>query len=76
MFGTEPAIVRQFPNYALEYRAQAAEPEGHTDRIVSDSGDWSGNLYDFYRLVQERLYGPRRWTRCGTPCGRPWSTVC
>lgn len=57
MFGTEPAIVRQFPNYALEYRAQAAEPEGPPDRIVSDSGDWSGNLYDFYRLVQERLYG-------------------
>ena len=20
--------------------------------------------------------GPRRWTRCGTPCGRPWLTVC
>ena len=55
MFGYEYEIVREFPNYFLDYREQMEKGTQLTYRLVSSSGDWSGNLYDFYVRVCDRL---------------------
>ncbi len=55
MFGFEYEIVKEFPNYFLDYREEFDENTRWTDRIVSSSGDWSGNLFDFYFRVYNKL---------------------
>ena len=55
MFGHEYDIVREFPQYFLDYREEYDTVTRWTDRIVSSSGDWSGNVYDFYFRVYNRL---------------------
>ena len=48
MFGSAREIKEVYPDYLLDYR----EP-GH--RLMSDSGEWSGNIFDFYEKVCGRL---------------------
>ena len=55
MFGYEYEITRYFPSYFLDYQERMEYDTRWTDRIVSSSGDWSGNLYDFYFRVYNRL---------------------
>lgn len=55
MFGHEYEITRHFPSYFLDYQERLDDDTRWTDRIVSSSGDWSGNLYDFYFRVYNRL---------------------
>ncbi len=55
MFGYESDIVREFPNYFLDYREDYDNSTRWTDRIQSSSGDWSGNVYDFYFRVYNKL---------------------
>lgn len=55
MFGYEYEILREFPNYFLDYREQLGEGRALTGRILSSTGEWSGNLYDFYMRVSEQL---------------------
>ena len=55
MFGYAYEIVREFPCYFLDYQEQLGEDGRRTGRIVSSSGDWSGNLYDFYFQVSGRI---------------------
>ena len=55
MFGNERDIVRQFHAYCLDYQEQYGSDTSWTDRIVSSSGDWSGNVYDFYFRVYRKL---------------------
>jgi predicted HTH transcriptional regulator len=55
MFGNEYDIVRQFPDYFLDYRALLSPDIRWTDRIHSSSGDWSGNVFDFYFRVYNKL---------------------
>ncbi len=55
MFGDEYNIVREFPHYFLDYQEQYDEDTRWTDRIYSSSGDWSGNVYDFYFRVYNKL---------------------
>lgn len=58
MFGHEYEIVREFPHYFLDYQEHdrsVTEDERWTDRIVSSSGDWSGNICDFYFRVYNRI---------------------
>ncbi len=55
MFGNEYEIVREYPRYFLDYQEQMDETVRWTDRIVSSSGDWSGNVYDFYFRVYNRI---------------------
>jgi len=56
MFGYEYEIIREFPQYFLDYREPFENAdERWKDRVVSTSGDWSGNLYDFYFKIYERL---------------------
>ena len=52
LFGREREIVRQFPGYRLVYWEQR---DGGAETIDSTSGDWSGNLFDFYTRVCARI---------------------
>lgn len=51
MFGNEYDVVREFNAYFLDYQEQYDTDTSWTDRIISSSGDWSGNVYDFYFRV-------------------------
>ena len=55
MFGNEYNIVRHFPEYFLDYREMLDPTIRWTDRIQSSSGDWSGNLCDFYFRVYNKI---------------------
>ena len=55
MFGNEYDIVREFNTYFLDYQEQYDADTRWTDRIISSSGDWSGNVYDFYFRVYNKL---------------------
>ncbi|MBQ7146765.1 MAG: hypothetical protein IJR95_08410 [Lachnospiraceae bacterium] len=55
MFGNERDILREYNNYFLDYQEQYDPQNRWTDRIISSSGDWSGNVYDFYFRVYNRL---------------------
>lgn len=54
MYGTETLITEQFPDYFLDYR-EVEDGNRWTDRVISASGDWSGNLFDFYFKIIDRL---------------------
>ena len=56
MFGKWEAITSAAPNYMVDYQER---PEAKTelrwvDRVCPD-GTWSGNLFDFYRKVYQKL---------------------
>lgn len=55
MFGFDFEIVREFPNYFLDYQEHLDESTRWTDRLNSGTGEWSGNLYDFYFRVYHKL---------------------
>ena len=55
MFGYEYEIVKEFPDYFLDYQEQLDDSTRRSVRIVSSSGDWSGNVYDFYFKVYDRI---------------------
>ena len=55
MFGNEYDIVREYNAYFLDYQEQYDADTRWTDRIISSSGDWSGNIYDFYFRVYNKL---------------------
>jgi predicted HTH transcriptional regulator len=62
MFGYEYEITREFPQYFLDY-----QEDNHLlgvtrwrDRIVSSSGDWSGNLFDFVFKILKKLQADLR----------------
>jgi predicted HTH transcriptional regulator len=56
MFGNLRSILDALPNYLLDYQEQDALSGNHRwiDRVTTD-GSWSGNLYDFYNIVIQRL---------------------
>ena len=55
MFGMEYKILYEFPEYFLDYREMLDPTIRWTDRIQSSSGDWSGNLFDFFFRVSPKL---------------------
>ncbi len=55
MFGDEYNIVRHFPEYFLDYREMLDPLIRWTDRLHSSSGDWSGNLCDFYFRAYNKM---------------------
>ena len=55
MFSIEPEIVRAFPLYFLDYQEQYDVINRISYRIMSSSGDWTGNLFDFYFKTYYRL---------------------
>lgn len=57
MFGYEYEIVRVFSQYFLDYQ-EDRDLLGVTrwkDRVVSSSGDWSGNVFDFVFKILTKL---------------------
>lgn len=54
-FGYEYEITNYLPQYLLDYREETSGNLRWDDRVVSQSGDWSGNLVDFYLSVSDRL---------------------
>ena len=55
MFSQDWRITNEFPHYFLDYQENDGTNERWTDRFISSSGDWSGNLYDFFFRVATRL---------------------
>ncbi|WP_165057062.1 RNA-binding domain-containing protein [Adlercreutzia sp. ZJ176] len=55
MFGEHRYITHEFPHYLLDYRQEVGENERWEDRLVSFSGDWTGNLYDFYFRAYNKM---------------------
>ncbi len=54
MFGYEYEIVREYPEYFLDYR-EMGEGTRWRDRVVSNDGTWSGGIFDFWSQVLPRL---------------------
>ncbi|MDR1687050.1 MAG: hypothetical protein LBS21_00355 [Clostridiales bacterium] len=55
MFGYEYEILQEYPQYFLDYQEHYDSSVRWTDRIISSSGEWSGNLYDFYFKAYNKL---------------------
>lgn len=57
MFGKEYRITDEFIHYFLDYQDHRNEtPEIRwIDRIQSSSGDWSGNVFDFFFKVNNKI---------------------
>ena len=57
MFGYEYEITRRFPQYFLDYQEDRniVGVAKWKDRIVSSSGDWSGNVFDFAMKILPKL---------------------
>lgn len=55
MFGDKFNIVRHFPEDFLDYREMLDPTIRWTDRLQSNSGEWSGNVYDFYFRVYNKI---------------------
>jgi len=77
MFGREPYISNMYPNYNLDYRERYSA-ERWTFRLQSGSGEWSGNVFDFFTIVVERLsvtaaspFRPEKITGSGRPDALP-----
>lgn len=54
MFGYAQEIVREYPEYCLDYREEYDDRQ-LTERLISSSGDWSGNVLDFYFRVYQKI---------------------
>ena len=55
MFGYEYEIVREFPQYFLDYQEKFDSKIRWSDRVVSSSGEWSGNVFDFFFKAATKL---------------------
>ena len=54
-FGDFNTITDELPNYFLDYRERLSGETRWSDRVCSGDGDWSGNIFDFYYKVIDRL---------------------
>ncbi|OAA85395.1 RNA-binding domain-containing protein [Clostridium coskatii] len=57
MFGNEWEITKEVPEYFLDYR-EKSNSEDNTrwnDRVTSQDGTWSGNIFDFYFKIINKL---------------------
>ncbi len=55
MFGNEYKILYEYPEYFLDFRELLDPMIRWTDRLQSSSGDWTGNLFDFFFRVYGKL---------------------
>ena len=56
MFGEEREICDEFPKYFLDYREKSSDSNLRWEnRITSSDGLWSGNIFDFYFKVVNKL---------------------
>ena len=54
-FGDFVNISDELPNYFLDYRERLSNETRWSDRVCSGDGNWSGNVFDFYFKVIDRL---------------------
>lgn len=54
MFGEEYKILYEYPEYFLDYREMLDPTIRWTDRLQSSSGDWTGNLFDFFFSCEQQ----------------------
>ena len=43
------------PNFFLDYRERMASDSRWSDRICFGDADWSGNLFDFYFRIIDKM---------------------
>ena len=55
MFGRVDEIRREFPAYCLIYREYDGPGAAESFSLVSGEQGWSGNVFDFYFLVYDRI---------------------
>ena len=55
MFGEEYKIRYEFPEFFLDYREMLDPSIRWTDRLESSSGEWSGNIMDFFFQMERKL---------------------
>jgi len=55
MFGYEYEIIKEYPQYFLDYQEHFDADTRWSDRLISTSGEWSGNVYDFFYKAYNKL---------------------
>lgn len=55
MFGEERTITDEFPKYFLDYREKISEEVRWDYRLISSDGTWSGNIFDFYFKIINKI---------------------
>ena len=55
MFGEDRAITDEFPKYFLDYREKLSEEVRWDYRLISSDGIWSGNIFDFYFKIINKI---------------------
>ncbi len=55
MFGEESSITDEFPDYFLDYREKYSDEVRWDYRVISSDGTWSGNLFDFYYKIINKI---------------------
>ena len=55
MFGNDYDISRHLGGYLVDFRMYQGKDEW-SERFVSGTGEWSGNLFDFFTEVNSRLF--------------------
>ncbi len=54
-FGNYIDIMNELPYYFLDYREKDLSDKRWIDRVCSSDPDWSGNVYDFYFRIYNKL---------------------
>ena len=55
MFGEDRIITDEFPKYFLDYREKISEEVRWDYRLISSDGTWSGNIFDFYFKIINKI---------------------
>ncbi|MBF1603190.1 putative DNA binding domain-containing protein [Prevotella salivae] len=55
MFGYEYEILQEYPLYFLDYQDHRDPSIRWVDRLISSNGEWSGNVFDFFFAVSNKL---------------------
>ena len=56
-FGDFVTIMRELPNYFLDYRERSSDSERWGDRVCSSDPTWSGNIVDFFYRIYDKVTG-------------------
>ena len=56
-FGDFVTIMHVLPNYFLDYRERLSSETRWTDRVAAHDATWSGNIYDFFFKIHDRVTG-------------------
>ena len=54
-FGDFMTIMNEVPDFFLDYRERLSTETRWSDRVCSGDGNWSGNVFDFYFKVIDRM---------------------